>query len=156
MHRSWSLLSLAFIVLISLSSMNPQLRSRTSPPLSNKVTFTWAKIERFSAPIAGPYELQSELTRSQNQIRDLVLEAADVLGLDISSPPKVEHVYEGGVNFQNAYRNGFVKFQILGGTKTAGKEVIGMIYVGTDETIIRRWKGVLTVDGKRVFPKSSE
>ncbi|KAJ3780418.1 hypothetical protein GGU10DRAFT_369445 [Lentinula aff. detonsa] len=167
MHRSWRLLSLAFIVLISVSSVctfpvktSPQLHSggspvndvNTSSTPSNKVTFRWSEITRFNAPLTKAGELKDELSLSESRIRDLMVEAADVLGLDKSPPPEVERVDEGGVEFEKAYRNGFVRFQILGGTKFAGKEVLGVIYVGLEEQLLRRWDAKILVDREEVFP----
>ncbi|KAJ3792455.1 hypothetical protein GGU11DRAFT_750022 [Lentinula aff. detonsa] len=169
MRRSWSLLSLAFIVLISLSSVctipvntNPQSHSGglpvndvvTSSP-SNKVSIQWAKPAKLGAPTAGPGPGELELTRSQSRIRNLVLEAADVLGLDKSPPPEVVYDLHGGVSFKEAYRlNGFVEFRLFGGTKFAGKEVLGLIYIGSDE-ILMRLDAKLFVDREEVFPKKS-
>ncbi|KAJ3740326.1 hypothetical protein DFH05DRAFT_1508374 [Lentinula detonsa] len=167
MHRSWRLLSLAFIVLISVSSVctfpvktSPQLHSggspvndvNTSSTPSNKVTFRWSEITRFNAPLTKAGELKDKLSLSESRIRDLMVEAADVLGLDKSPPPEVERVDEGGVEFEKAYRNGFVRFQILGGTKFAGKEVLGVIYVGLEEQLLRRWDAKILVDREEVFP----
>ncbi|KAJ3710630.1 hypothetical protein DFJ43DRAFT_1108727 [Lentinula guzmanii] len=154
MRRSWSLLGLAFIVLISLSSVctipvntNPQ----SSP--SNKVPIQWVKPAKLGAPTGGPGP--GELERAQSRIRKLMLEAADVLGLDKSPPPEVVYDLHGGVSFKEAYRlNGFVKFRLFGGTKFAGKEVLGLIYIGSDK-ILMRWDAKLFVDREEVFPKKS-
>ncbi|KAJ3982730.1 hypothetical protein F5890DRAFT_1527949 [Lentinula detonsa] len=79
MHRSWSLLSLAFIVLISLSSVctipvetNPQLHSRGLPLndlntlslSSSAITIKWKELSN-PIPSAGPRQRSARCNTSQ-------------------------------------------------------------------------------------------
>ncbi|KAJ3740335.1 hypothetical protein DFH05DRAFT_397216 [Lentinula detonsa] len=173
MHRSWRLLSLAFIALISVSSVCtfpvktiPQLHSRgnymstSSPVSSNTITIQWAQQEYPSTVKETSEELQVRLYLAKERIRSLMAEAKllNALGLDITSSNPLEIVYgSGGSSFEKAYRNGYVKFQIIGGRKTEGKKVMGMFYIGSGENLKFGNPGYVTIScgDEEVFSKDS-
>ncbi|KAJ3710882.1 hypothetical protein DFJ43DRAFT_1098161 [Lentinula guzmanii] len=162
MHRSWHLLSLAFIALISVSSVctfpvelhsggSPRNDTSTSPPVPSHGTATIRWLEP-----ATKYVL--ELRQAREMIPELVKQSADVLGLDDSPNNPLKVVYDPkGPSFGNAYRFGWVKFKISGGRETEGKEVVGIIYVGDDDSTSEKWGlGKISFDQKTVFPKNHE
>ncbi|KAJ3740338.1 hypothetical protein DFH05DRAFT_397644 [Lentinula detonsa] len=178
MHRSWRLLSLAFIALISVSSVCtfpvktiPQLHSRgnhmstsslvsstSSPVSSNTITIQWAKQEYPSTVKETPKGLQVRLYLAKERIRSLMAEAKvlNALGLDITSSNPLEIVYgSGGSSFEKAYRNGYVKFQIIGGRKTEGKEVRGMFYIGSGEKFGNPGYATISCGDEKVFSQDS-
>ncbi|KAJ3794775.1 hypothetical protein GGU11DRAFT_758868 [Lentinula aff. detonsa] len=160
MHRSWSLLSLAFIVLISLSSVctipverlaaahtkwqtNPQLHSRGLPLndlntlslSSSAITIKWKEL---SNPIPSPDReapdaIRAKLPLAKNKIYRLTLAAGKLLGLDIIPGKPLTIDYDSGSSFERTYAYGFVKFQIIRGRYGEGKDVEGLVYVGSHE-----------------------
>ncbi|KAJ3785516.1 hypothetical protein GGU10DRAFT_387428 [Lentinula aff. detonsa] len=165
MHRSWRLLSLAFIALISVSSVCtfpvktiPQLHSRgnymstsslvsstSSPVSSNTITIQWAQ-QRY--PSTAAEELQVRELAAKDRIQSLMAEAKVLngLGLDITPSNPLKIVYgSGGSSFEQAYRNG------------KRGNASGQLYVddgvsldqtnGTTAITFEYQNGVLTVNG---------
>ncbi|KAJ3782622.1 hypothetical protein GGU10DRAFT_389726 [Lentinula aff. detonsa] len=174
MHRSWPLLSLAFIVLISLSSvctipvetnLNPQLHSRglslnginTSSLSSSAIKIEWKSSQnKLASPT--PEQLVSITTSeklAKTKMHTLMKNAQDVLGLILGESSTIQ--YDSNPSFASAldYAYQLVKFQITvtGGTKCEGKVFTGLLYLGSDpdqEAFLRR--GQIKCGVEQVFP----
>ncbi|KAJ3794774.1 hypothetical protein GGU11DRAFT_794776 [Lentinula aff. detonsa] len=172
MHRSWPLLSLAFIVLISLSSVctipvetNPQLHSRglslngidTSSLSSSAIKIEWIPSQnKLASPT--PEQLVSITTSeklAKTKMHTLMKNAQDVLGLILGESSTIQ--YGSNPSFASAldYAYELVKFQITvtGGTKCEGKVLTGLLYLGLkpeDAPYLKR--GQIKCGVEQVFP----
>ncbi|KAJ3710634.1 hypothetical protein DFJ43DRAFT_1162093 [Lentinula guzmanii] len=160
MHRSWRLLSLAFIALISVSSVCtfpvktiPQLHSRgnymsTSSPVSSTsspdtITIQWAKQTYPSNVKETSLKLEARELAAKDRIQSLMAEPKLLNGLGLASNP-LKIVYgSGGSSFEQAYRKG------------KGGNASGQLYVDdgvsldqmNGNTTFENQNGVLTVNG---------
>ncbi|KAJ3993462.1 hypothetical protein F5050DRAFT_1781633 [Lentinula boryana] len=165
MHRSWPLLSLAFIVLISLSSVcTLSVESRglplkdmdTSSLSSGTITIKWKERSRpvVSPDREEPDAIRAKLPLAKRKIHRLTSAAENVLGLDIIPGKPLTINYDSGSSFESAYGYGFVKFLIIGGKKSEGKHVEGLIYLGSTEYTQRLYElGRIYFGDDQVFPE---